>query len=389
MIEPRGPMIDRRTFLAGVVATAIAAGCSGGDDSDDAGPEGSASGEAAAADLPPLPDDLPASPFTLGVASGDPLPDAVVLWTRLAPDPLATAGACRRPRAGALGGRDRRGVRRRWWPTGAPSPSPSLAHSVHVDVAGLEPGPRVLVPLHGAARSPARSAGPHRAGAGASPRTGCASPSPPARTRRTAPYTAYAHLAAEDARPGRSPRRLHLRGRPAAGDAAAPRATTAPRPSTLPTTATATPSTRPTPTCRPPTPPSLGRDLGRPRGRQQLRRDASQDGDARPRAFLRSGAPPPTRPTTSTMPLRLDRCRPAPDLELYRRLAFGDLADVLRPRHPPVPHRPALRRRATGPPCPRRRRPGRTMLGAEQERWLLDGLADVRRTLERDRPADR
>ena len=29
-----------------------------------------------------------ASPFTLGVASGDPSPDGVVLWTRLAPDPL-------------------------------------------------------------------------------------------------------------------------------------------------------------------------------------------------------------------------------------------------------------------------------------------------------------
>src|SRR5690606_40635132 len=27
-------------------------------------------------------------PFTLGVASGDPWPDGVVLWTRLAPDPL-------------------------------------------------------------------------------------------------------------------------------------------------------------------------------------------------------------------------------------------------------------------------------------------------------------
>ncbi|MGH9767893.1 MAG: PhoD-like phosphatase N-terminal domain-containing protein, partial [Blastocatellia bacterium] len=27
-------------------------------------------------------------PFSLGVASGDPLPDSVVLWTRLAPDPL-------------------------------------------------------------------------------------------------------------------------------------------------------------------------------------------------------------------------------------------------------------------------------------------------------------
>ena len=28
------------------------------------------------------------NPFTLGVASGDPLPEGVVLWTRLAPDPL-------------------------------------------------------------------------------------------------------------------------------------------------------------------------------------------------------------------------------------------------------------------------------------------------------------
>src|SRR5688500_7073131 len=33
-----------------------------------------------------------AYPFSLGVASGDPLPDGVVLWTRLAPDPLAEDG---------------------------------------------------------------------------------------------------------------------------------------------------------------------------------------------------------------------------------------------------------------------------------------------------------
>src|SRR6185295_9018015 len=31
-------------------------------------------------------------PFTLGVASGDPLPDGVVLWTRLAPAPLEGGG---------------------------------------------------------------------------------------------------------------------------------------------------------------------------------------------------------------------------------------------------------------------------------------------------------
>src|SRR4051794_10556575 len=33
-----------------------------------------------------------AYPFTLGIASGDPLPDGVVLWTRLAPDPLNGGG---------------------------------------------------------------------------------------------------------------------------------------------------------------------------------------------------------------------------------------------------------------------------------------------------------
>jgi len=35
---------------------------------------------------------LPGNPFTLGVASGDPTADSVILWTRLAPDPLAGGG---------------------------------------------------------------------------------------------------------------------------------------------------------------------------------------------------------------------------------------------------------------------------------------------------------
>ncbi len=33
-----------------------------------------------------------AAPFKLGVASGDPLPDSVVIWTRLVADPLAPGG---------------------------------------------------------------------------------------------------------------------------------------------------------------------------------------------------------------------------------------------------------------------------------------------------------
>lgn len=35
---------------------------------------------------------LKGDPFTLGVASGDPTSDGVVLWTRLAPEPFAQDG---------------------------------------------------------------------------------------------------------------------------------------------------------------------------------------------------------------------------------------------------------------------------------------------------------
>src|SRR5688572_5954444 len=48
---------------------------------------------------------LPGYAFTLGVASGDPKPDGVVLWTRLAPEPLALDG---------LGGMPDRSVNV-WW----------------------------------------------------------------------------------------------------------------------------------------------------------------------------------------------------------------------------------------------------------------------------------
>ena len=41
---------------------------------------------------PALAAQAPADPFTLGVASGDPTPSGVLLWTRLAPDPLTPDG---------------------------------------------------------------------------------------------------------------------------------------------------------------------------------------------------------------------------------------------------------------------------------------------------------
>src|SRR3954454_21067413 len=42
--------------------------------------------------ITPPPIDVPGDPFTLGIASGDPDFTSVVLWTRLAPDPLAGGG---------------------------------------------------------------------------------------------------------------------------------------------------------------------------------------------------------------------------------------------------------------------------------------------------------
>jgi alkaline phosphatase D len=80
-------------------------------------------------------------PFRLGVASGDPIADRVVLWTRLAPDPLAPGGAGGVPPEPipvfwevALDEAFRSIVR-----AGVAVADPSLAHSVHVDVNGLEP----------------------------------------------------------------------------------------------------------------------------------------------------------------------------------------------------------------------------------------------------------
>ncbi|MGB8332408.1 MAG: PhoD-like phosphatase N-terminal domain-containing protein, partial [Polyangiales bacterium] len=81
---------SRREILKGMGAAGLTpllvGGCGGGDDGS--------------SDAPPLPDDLatyewngpqgPATLFEHGVASGDPLTDGVVLWTRVSPDAPAS-----------------------------------------------------------------------------------------------------------------------------------------------------------------------------------------------------------------------------------------------------------------------------------------------------------
>jgi alkaline phosphatase D len=120
--------VSRRAFLGGVAATGALVACSGGSNG--------AGGGSPTPTAPPLPGD----PFTLGVASGDPTSEAVVLWTRLAPDPLVTGG-----------GMPEVDIPVRWEVAtsdgfgdvvvdGTATAALSDGHSVHVDAQGLEPG---------------------------------------------------------------------------------------------------------------------------------------------------------------------------------------------------------------------------------------------------------
>ena len=116
------PSLTRRRFVVGSAAlTAAAFLTSRSRAADSSGPK------------------LSAYPFTLGVASGEPTPTAVVLWTRLAPRPLEPGGGM--PTAPAIV----------WWEvaddekftrvvrSGTTVANPHQAHSVHAEVEGLRP----------------------------------------------------------------------------------------------------------------------------------------------------------------------------------------------------------------------------------------------------------
>jgi len=78
-------------------------------------------------------------PFTLGVASGDPTPNRIVLWTRLAPKPLEPFGGMEGLRTAvdwevADDQKFANVVQK-----GRATAAPEVGYSVHVDVDGLEP----------------------------------------------------------------------------------------------------------------------------------------------------------------------------------------------------------------------------------------------------------
>ncbi|MFB7373239.1 alkaline phosphatase D family protein [Streptomyces sp. NPDC056222] len=96
-----------------------------------------AAGAASAAELNPA--RITENPFTLGVASGDPLPGSVLLWTRLAPRPFEADGGLPRSRVAvrwelAHDERFTRTVRR-----GKVTAHPEFQYSVHVEIDHLDP----------------------------------------------------------------------------------------------------------------------------------------------------------------------------------------------------------------------------------------------------------
>ena len=152
MDQPHASPLSRRAFLAGVVAAAAAA-CSSDDDPSAApdptattrsGPTAAPTATPAATATPeptaaptPAPVDLPGEPFTLGVASGDPTPESVILWTRLAPVPSDGGGMPDRPipvtwQVATDDGFDDIVA------TGTEMALPGLGHSLHIDASGLE-----------------------------------------------------------------------------------------------------------------------------------------------------------------------------------------------------------------------------------------------------------
>ena len=137
--------------------------------------------------------------YSLGVASGDPTADGVVLWTRLAPSPLAADGGGGMPASPvrvhwqvAHDARFRHVVRQ-----GTVTATPELAHSVHPEVNGLA-SDRVyfyrfkalgqISPVGRTRTAPARGARPSQASFAV---VGC-------QNYPAGYYTAYRYVANED-----------------------------------------------------------------------------------------------------------------------------------------------------------------------------------------------
>jgi alkaline phosphatase D len=307
------------------------------------------------------------NPFTLGVASGDPTPDGVVLWTRLAPDPLDGGGLGPDPVPVqwelATDPQFARVVQR-----GDALAVAELAHSVHVEVDGLQPARDYWYRFTaGDARTEVARTRTAPAAGAAVDRMRFAFVS--CQNYQQGYYTAYRHLADEEI-----DLVVHL------GDyiyesgvlADAPRKHEGPEVATLEayrnryarykTDADLQAAHRTAPFV-------VTWDD------HEVANNYAGEHDARgtdPAVFLRRRAAA-YQAYYEHMPLRRAFMPKGPDLRLYRRFEYGTLLglNVLDTRQYRT-DQPCDD--GTKPACPGMYDPNAQILGAAQERWLLDGL---------------
>jgi len=311
-------------------------------------------------------------PFTLGVASGYPTTEGVVLWTRLAPDPLAGGGM---PQAAVevawevAADRAFRDIVRR----GTEIASPEWAHSVHAEVAGLEPARAYFYRFHaGGATSPT---GRTRTAPRQAERMRFAFAS--CQQYEQGYYAAYRHMAEDDldlvihlgdyiyeSSWGRDHVRKHEAGEPVALADYRNRYGLYKSDEDLRAAHAAHPWLV---------------TWDDHEVQNDYANDRSQDLEPPQRFLLRRAAA--YRAYYEHMPLPQWARPRGPHMQLYCRWAFGGLAQIhvlddrqyRSPQPCPRPGRGGSNE--VGEECHERRDPGRSLLGAVQENWLHEGLA--------------
>ncbi|QXI29535.1 alkaline phosphatase D family protein [Pseudomonas vanderleydeniana] len=319
-------------------------------------------------------------PFTLGVASGDPLPDGFVIWTRLAPAFNAADGR---------GGLDRP-VPVRWLVAtdaamsrvvqrGEVMADNRFAHSVHVEVAGLEAGRPYWYQFESlGAQSPvgqSRTTPPLQALTSA--RLGFVSCSHWERGY----FSAYRHLAAEQ------PDLVFF-----LGDYIYDSSYTDPgkivRPHGAGNARTLVdyrnryalyrtdPDLQALHACAP-----CAATWDDHEVQNDYANQWSQDPNLSPQAFLKQRAAA-YQAFYEHMPLRASSLPRGPDMRIYRRLDYGQLAQFhildgrqYRSEQPCIPPNRSHQGHVAALDCVDLRDPKRTMLGWEQEAWLDQGFA--------------
>ncbi|MEO3745755.1 alkaline phosphatase D family protein [Plantactinospora sp. B5E13] len=312
---------------------------------------------------------LPGYAFTLGVASGDPTPDGVVLWTRLAPDPLAPDG---------LGGMPDRPVTVRWEVAederfrrvvrhGVERAGARWAHSVHAEVHGLRPDHVYFYRFRVADQvSPVgRTRTAPRAGAAL---TSLSFAFASCQAYTDGYFTAYEHLAREDL-----DLVVHLGDYIYEGGGAGSIGR-----AHLPATETFSltdyriryaqykldPALQAAHAAAPWVVAPDDHDVENNWAGDHSQPDSEPDQDPAVFRLRRAAA---YQAYYENLPLRASSMPQGPEMQVYRRLAFGDLLqlDVLDTRR--------FRDQQLSDPS-QRWEPTRQMLGAKQEAWLLAGL---------------